>query len=95
MKATVLDTVTGQTRIYDGPCSWEWYENNWACDCNRGTLFDYYDAPEAGICQGGKRFIVIAAEFDIEADEMDYEYTLAELNEEYPHELLQKHGIIT
>jgi hypothetical protein len=94
MKATVLDTVTGVTVVHDGPCSWEWHINNWSCDCNRGNLFDYYDDPEDGICHGGKRFIVIAAEFDIESDRMDYEYTLDELNADYPVELLRKYGIV-
>lgn len=86
MKATVLDTVTGLTVVVDGPCSWEWYCNNWSCDCNRdrwGALED------TGICLGAKRFLVVAVEFTSE----EGQYTLEELNNEYPKELLKMHGI--
>lgn len=89
MKATILDTETGIEAIVSGHHSWEWAENNWSCDCNRQRAFGLSEGD--GICLGGKRFVVIAAAFD---DPEDYEYTLAELNSDYPDELLRKHGII-
>lgn len=42
-------------------------------------------------CKGCKRFLVIEAEMN---DPEDYEYTLEELNDGYPKELLRKHGIL-
>ena len=103
MKATVLDTVTGKTAVADGPRSWEWAENNWSCDCNRWNLFpeleeEQLNDPDFGVCKGGKRFLVVAAEFNRLLDEdggpIDYDYTLAELNSDYPDELLRAHGIL-
>lgn len=89
MIATILDTQTGETRIVDGPRSFEWVENNYSCDCNRGNEFDHEDE-DTGFCKGGKRYLVIKAEFNAG----DYECTLEELNSDYPEELLRKHGII-
>lgn len=92
MKATILDTKTGEKITVDGPRSWEWAENGWSCDCNRESHFGVDTSPEEGICSGAHRFLVIAAEFDgVE----DYDYSIAELNEQYPKELLEKHGIVT
>lgn len=85
MNATLLDTVTGKTKKVNGPRSFEWAENNWSCDCNR-NCFDI-DILDTGICEGGKRFLVIKAEFD----EGEEKYTLRELNSDYPKELLDKH----
>ena len=90
MKATILDTKTGETRTIDGPRSWEWAENNYSCDCNREIMFGHDDGA-SGICMGGKRYLVIKAEFN---DPEDYDYTLEELNGDYPRELLREHGII-
>lgn len=85
MKATVLDTVTGQSKEASyNMGSWNWYEGNWSCDCNREAIFSIES--DTGFCLGGKRFLVIKAEF--EKDEV--EYTLDELNEEYPKELKDK-----
>ena len=91
MKATILDTKTGRIATQDGPRSWEWAENNYSCDCNRIRSFPV-DIDRYHICMGCKRFIVIKAEMN---DPDDYEYTLAELNADYPDELLRKHGVIT
>ena len=82
MIATIIDTVTGEKITINGPRSWEWAENNWSCDCNR----NYWElgAVESDVCQGSERFLVVDAVMD---DQEDYEYTLDELNEEYPLEL--------
>lgn len=88
MIATILDTRTGLIGTKQGVRSWEWAENNYSCDCNR-NLWEADDNP--GICKGCTRFLVIKAEFN---DPEDYEYSLVELNEEYPVELLQLHGIL-
>lgn len=86
MKATILDTQTGVTAIAEGPRSWEWAENNWSCDCNRNYFG--HEKEDTGVCLGSHRYLVIAAEFN---DPEDYEYTLRELNEHYPEELLNLH----
>ena len=85
MKAKVLDVVTGETEWRNGVSSFQWAHNNWSCDCNR---YDYDEFEST--CQGCMRYLVIGAEFD--KDEV--EYSLHELNIEYPEELLIKHGII-
>lgn len=82
MIATVLDTVTGKTKIVDGPRSWEWAENNWSCDCNRGNPENTNDNCES------KRYLVIHAEMN---SSDDYPYTLQELNEYYPKQLLEQY----
>ena len=105
MKATVLDTETGERRTSAGVQTFEWEENNWSCDCNRAKMFgDDVDfdmdrrmrvlhpelLPHQSYCYGCKRFIVVAAEPE---DDGDYACTLAELNAGYPAELLEEHGI--
>lgn len=83
MKATILDTVTGEKMTVDGPRSFEWAENNWSCDCNRNP-FDVDTGKPDGVCEGCERFLVVEAVMD---DPDDYEYTMDELNEGYPAEL--------
>ena len=83
MKATVLDTLTGDTAESEGIRSFEWAENNLSCDCNREILFKPFDFKSTG-CDGCKRYIVVAAEFGAD----DYEYSLRDLNEGYPDVLL-------
>ena len=83
MKATILDTKTGETMTVDGPRSWEWAENGWSCDCNRNPWGVDTGKPD-GVCEGAERFLVVAAEMK---DPEDYEYTLEELNKEYPEDL--------
>jgi len=90
MRATVLDTKTGLTEIVDGTRSWEWAENNFCCDCNRNPWGVETGKP-SGLCEGFERFVVIKAEMN---SDDDYEYTLAELNSNYPVELLRSVGIL-
>ena len=89
MIATILDTLTGKKEIKSGVKSWEWAENNWSCDCNR-NIFDDEDGVEDHSCKT-ERFLVVEAIMD---SEEDYEYTLEELNADYPIELLRKHNLI-
>ena len=86
MKATILDTVTGEMKTVDGPRSWEWAENDWSCDCNR-NLWDVDTGKPESVCEGCERFLVVEAVMD---DPEDYEYTLDELNGGYPAELRAK-----
>ena len=86
MKATILDTVTGEKMTVDGPRSWEWAENGWTCDCNRNPWGIDTGGPPKG-CHGWNRFLVVEAVMN---DPDDYEYTLAELNAGYPEALLAK-----
>jgi len=87
MKATILDTVTGERMTVDGPPSWEWAENNWSCDCNRNPWGVETGNHKRG-CNGCERFLVVEAVMD---DPQDYEdYTLEELNAGYPKELLAR-----
>lgn len=88
MKATILDTKTGLIKVVDGPRSFEWAEDGWSCDCNRDLWNVTHNEDECGT----NRFLVIKAEMN---DPEDYSYTLEELNECYPIELLKAHGIIT
>jgi len=83
MKATVLDTKTGETKEASLG-SWNWAEGNWSCDCNRNYFDD--EGEDQDTCLGGKRFLVVKAVFD----EGEVEYTLKELNDDYPQELLDK-----
>jgi hypothetical protein len=90
MIATLLDTVTGEKFTTDDKHdSFSWAEGNWSCDCNRGSFFNIDD--ESNRCNGGKRFLVVAAEFSNKETEEGYIYTLRELNECYHVELLDKH----
>lgn len=86
MKATILDTVTGLTAIVNGPRSYEYADNGWSCDCNRNP-WDVDTGKPDDLCERCERFLVIAAEFGPE----DYQYTLRELNDGYPEELLEKY----
>lgn len=86
MKSTILDTLTGETATVNGPRSWEWAENDWSCDCNRNPWGVDTGKPD-GVCEGCRRFLVVAAVMD---DPEDYDYTLEELNEGYPKELLDR-----
>ncbi len=83
MKATILDTVTGEKAVVKGPRSYEWAEGTWACDCNRSHWSAWIGGP-VGLCHGAKRFLVIEAVMD---NPDEYKYTLEELNSDYPAEL--------
>jgi hypothetical protein len=89
MRATILDTKTGRKAVSNGIRSYQWAENNYSCDCNRNLFGAEVDKPD-NYCHGRERFIIIEAEMD---SQDDYEYTLAELNEGYPIELLRSYGI--
>jgi hypothetical protein len=83
MRATILDTVTGEKMTVDGPCTFQWKENNWSCDCNRNPWGVDTEKPD-GVCEGHERFLVVEAVFN---EPEDYECTLDELNRYYPAEL--------
>ena len=79
MKATILDTKTGEKHEINGPDSpYDWIEGNWSCDCNRGKRLSM-----AKHCKGTKRFLVV----DIE----DKSWDLNQINGYYPEELKRKH----
>ena len=85
MKFTLLDTQTGETRNVDSKWNaYYWAVGNGSCDCNRDRFFGV-ELPRTGYCLGGNRFLIIAADTN--------EFTLAELNDDYPDELLAKHHI--
>lgn len=102
MKATILDTKTGEISTQEGVSSYQYAEEGRSCDCNRHVReLDDEMREELGLpdntCEGAHRFLVIAAEFDNTLDKNGYpierEFSLYELNEHYPDELLEKHGI--
>lgn len=99
MKITMLDTKTGDKKTIDSdlPAFW-WAENNGACDCNRAEVFGLEEEMEEelrkkhpelkehqSVCYGCKRFLIIECN--------DNEYSLSELNSDYPHDLLMEHGV--
>lgn len=87
MKVTMLDTKTGATHeTADEYDPYWWAEGNGSCDCNRAIQMGVDTGKPIRICQGAHRFLIIAAS--------DLTYSLKELNEDYPPELLEKHGIV-
>ena len=87
MIATIQDTKTGKTRVAPGYSSDWWAEGDGSCDCNRELGFG---APTlTGTCLGCHRYVIIRATFDDE----ERRYTLRELNEGYPEELLKERGV--
>lgn len=84
MIAIVLDITTGDMMTFEGIHSYEWAEGDWSCDCNRGLESE--DSETCGTCLGCHRFLVV--HFKMEPG--GYEYSLEELNEDYPEELLQR-----
>lgn len=91
MKVTILDTRTKKKTAIDLPynATW-WYEGNGSCDCNRAIFskvdLTYQNKNQRLECLGCHRFLITAIESN--------EYSLIELNEDYPYSLLKKHGII-
>jgi hypothetical protein len=88
MKPTLLDTETGERResCSDFDDYW-WAEGNGACDCNRRLLFGLSEDPSReNTCEGCHRFLIVTADKSA--------YSLRELNEGYPEELLRQHGLI-
>ena len=86
MIATIQDTKTGKTRVAPGYSSDWWADGNGACDCNRELGFINFDTLPACTCLGCHRYLIIRATFDDD----ERRYTLRELNEGYPAELLAK-----
>ncbi len=82
MKITILDTETGAKTHVSIFNRRYLEEGNGSCDCNRELLCGL-DTNE-GTCLGCKRFLVI---------ECDDGGSLVALNEGYPKELLEKHGV--
>lgn len=85
MKATILDTQTGTTHTEEGINSLAWFEGNYSCDCNRAQIAGEH----TGVCEGCYRYLVVKAEFE----PGETEYTLLELNEDYPEELVNRHCV--
>lgn len=93
---TVLDTKTGQTATCSAHTAWFWAESNGSCDCNRAPLFPgavaevyrekephrWYATGES-FCFGSERFLITAADTT--------DFSLRELNYDYPAELLAQH----
>lgn len=84
MRIKLLDTLTGETTESCDYDAFYWADGNGSCDRNRESYFGV-ESPSTGFCLGGKRFLII------EADTTDY--TLAELNSDYPDDVLKIHGI--
>ncbi len=89
MKVSLLDTQTGKVATCEGISTFEWSENNWSCDCNRGRVFGH----DAGsdMCIGCHRYLVIAAA--CESDD-DWPASLVDLNADYPEELLRANSLL-
>lgn len=76
---TVLDTVTGQRATSNAwPYRWWAADGNGGCDCNREMLFSR--DTDTGYCLGCSRYLIV------ETSAGD----LAELNSEYPHDLVAR-----
>lgn len=87
MKVTLLDTQTGETREVGGILDFWWAEGNGSCDCNREPYFGHNSGSDQ--CIGAKRYLIIKAE-PVTRPPRVLGYTLAEYNEDYPKELLDK-----
>lgn len=88
MKVNILDTQTGITHEtgddYDG---YWWSQGNGSCDCNRRIMMGVPQVTGAGMkCEGHERFLIVMAS--------DSQFSMAELNDGYPKELLRKHGVL-
>lgn len=87
MKVTLLDTKTGRRHeTGDNYDPFWWAEGNGSCDCNRRLMMGEDTAKPEGYCEGCERFLIVAANDD--------SYSLRELNEDYPLELLKAHGVV-
>lgn len=84
IRVTVLDTQTGR-RVDDRRFSaWWWAEGNGSCDCNRELIVQMKVPEGPGVCLGCQRYLIISAPADCG-------YSLRELNEGYPEDLLEAH----
>ena len=77
---TILDTQTGLTGTNNQFSAYWWAEHNGNCDCNRSLMID--DDEDISPC-GNKRYLIVASD--------STSYTLTELNEDYPQELVEKY----
>lgn len=87
MTVTLLDTKTGARRDFSDYDPYWWAEGNGSCDCNRRIMMgvDLANDKAEDSCEGCARFLVVGTDTD--------EYTLAQLNDGYPKELLIAYGI--
>jgi uncharacterized membrane protein len=98
MTVTLRDTVTGSEVTIQTEADPGWWEyGNGSCDCNRAIEFpdvdeemdaamraEHPDLPDhVGLCYGAKRFLIVACDC--------LDVTLAELNSDYPPDLLACH----
>ena len=91
MFVTIKDTVTGIEENSSGD-PFYWTDGEGSCDCNRELLF--CNSTNSGYCIGAKRYLIV----DFNEEDGDRKggdpYTLAELNSDYPDELLKENGLI-
>jgi hypothetical protein len=86
MKLELLDTQTEEKKeIETGADLYDWAEGNWSCDCNRGLYFKKDPRMEPSC--GHSRFLVTKILGNPER------YSLRDLNDGYPEELLKKYSI--
>lgn len=89
MIPVLLDTATGERRTADGfdfSVYW-WTEGNGSCDCNRAIVFGR--PVRMGICSGYVRFLAVDVTGDLEG--WNKGDVLAEMNRDYPAELLAQY----
>lgn len=82
IRVTILDTETGKTAEVglDYSAYW-WAEGNGSCDCNRQIVMQGFYTDDVKC--GNLRYLIISADTDC--------YSLRELNDEYPEELVAKY----
>ena len=80
---TVLDTKTGERTIVKSPYAPYWVNGHGCCDCGRNFAPTTEPDPETPC--GHERFLVVHDTYQ--------KYSLLELNNRYPTELLTKYGI--
>ena len=87
LRVTLKDATTGEIQTYPDTDIgvWGWTEGNWSCDCNRVLAF-YKEIPDWDSPCEGKRYIVVAAQGDLEG--MAEEDFISECNREYCDESL-------
>jgi len=81
--------ATGRVASETGISVFDLMENNWSCDCNRGSVFEGYEKPQKNICAGAERFIVIDVEVEAELgfDGYTKDEILREANSDYYYKL--------
>ena len=82
-RVLLLDILTGMTAVDERWSLFEIEEGNFSCDCNRDRAFGLNIYPDRGICIGCKRFLIVACE-----DRGSY--TLRDLNNGYPEQMLRE-----